>query len=61
MGPEELALFQRALGSRILCHYLAEIAGGNEEGLEGFARPVRLVRGAPPIENSWSCSGYACL
>lgn len=61
MGPKELALFQRARGPRILCHCLAEIVEGNEEGQGRFARPVRLVKGAPPIENSWSYSGYACL
>lgn len=61
MGPKEPALFQRVLGPRIRRHCLAEIEGGNEEELGESARPVRLVRGAPPIENFWSCSGYAGL
>lgn len=52
MGSKELALFQRVLGSRIPRHHLAEIEGGNVEELGEFARPVRRVRGAPPIENS---------
>ena len=40
---------------------MAEIEGGNVGELGEFVRPVHLVKGAPPIENSWSCSGYACL
>lgn len=62
MGPKELARFQPwVLGPRTPRHCLAEIEGGNEEELGEFARPVRLVRGALPIENAWSCLGYACL
>lgn len=61
MRLKELEASQRVYGTRIRSHCLAEIEGGNVEELGEFVWPVRLVRGAPPIENSWSCSGYACL
>ena len=61
MRLKELDASQRVYGTRIRSHCLAEIEGGNVEELGEFVWPVRLVRGAPPIENSWSCSGYACL